>query len=401
MIFQDRHELEIQGTSYVILGSIAYEDKTQNDHWEEYRLLRLKDHSEHWLSVDHGNAEYEMSFIAGKMLVPDGFKLVDKGTETVKACSGNVDVEVGEFAHYETYEDESGDHTFSIEEWGDETEYSRGMYIEFGDIRDLGATDAAKKELAARQNSKVLRGAACIVLCIVLAVLTMPRRSNRTTSIIVDDQLAVMSQYTHEARVEDDGCTANVYSTSMSVSDTAREIISLLEGNVENVQEDADGRTVAILTPYEYILVYEDAGEDGMGLGDTDDAKSTSQELGTSGEDAGWEDLQSDEDDDSAQSDSARTLVQVSNRKYAFSTDRRPYHARYRSYHWYRRFYRAEGYASDLASNSDTTSSYGRYTGETTVDSPSGNTYESYAESIRQQSVGSSSSTGGGTSFGK
>lgn len=430
VLYEVGHELEIQGVRYLILGSIAYTDSASGDYWEEYRLRNLMDGHEHWLSVDQGNGEYEMSQMVIPMVVPSGFRLVDSGTQRVSGRYGSVDVDPGETARYETYEDASEEHTFCIERWSDETEYSRGMYIGLSDIQDMGQSASAAK---VAQGSTIMSAIATVgVTALILSPLVMPSGSGLPATTDVASYLASSESYSYETALSDNGENAQVYSSTLTVDEAAKDIIANIEGNTEGVQEDDDARTVAILTPNEYVLVYEDAGEDGMGLGDAETASTIADELGSSGDEARDADETPDaneatetetetdgeastttaedkwmtdaEGTTAAEGDDAtlgRTLVQVSSRKYAYATDRRPYHARYRSYRWYRRYYRSKGYEADRGGNSDSPSSYGNYTGETAVDSSTTSAYESYADSIRQESIGSRSSSNGGTSYGK
>lgn len=178
------------------------------------------------------------------------------------------------------------------------------------------------------------------------------------------------SVYALEAQCDDEMGTATVFRTDLEVPSIAEAIITGIDGNVTRAQEDSEYEAIAILTPNEYIIVYPDCGEDGMETDDeTDDAmtaESARTELGSSGDakQIGYEVFSDEEEEE------GYTLIQVSSRKYAYATDRRPYHASYKSYRWYRQFYRATGYEQDerLYEGDDTvTSSYGEYTGETTI----------------------------------
>lgn len=277
------------------------------------------------------------------------------------------------------------------------------------------------------------------------------------------------SSYAMEAECDDEMGEATACRTAGDVPVVAESVIDGIDGNVIRAQEDDDGMTVAILTPNEYILVYEDAGEDGMGLEDGETAESVKAEIGSDGDAPqvgykavpGKEDQSADDEegDESSQGSDAdgdagssvaadeavdqllpsesspldaihamyedpqrndrilqspeggNVLVHVSSRKYAYATDRRPYHASYRSYRWYRRFYRTTGYEQDenAYADSDTIpSSYGTYVGETSVELPDGGSrssrtdYEEHASDVRQsrllERIGfSSDSDGNGT----
>ena len=50
---------------------------------------------------------------------------------------------------------------------------------------------------------------------------------------------------------------ADVYSTSRSIEMAAKDIINAIDGETEDVQENTEDESVAILTEHEYCLVYE------------------------------------------------------------------------------------------------------------------------------------------------
>ncbi|MBR3316837.1 MAG: DUF4178 domain-containing protein [Atopobiaceae bacterium] len=427
MNFVVGHDISVKGVKYLVLGSILYKDRQQGDEWEEYRLRNSNDESEWWLSFDTGNDEYEMSFMVGRSRPPAGFSRVDSGTQVVRIRYGSVDVDNGETARYETWEDAAGVHTFSVERWSDGTEYSRGMYVERGDIQDLGPSPDVKDASKFRSDKSGASGCsivACICIVAVVSVrllLMIPSKSEYETdvcSLLDRDSTYTVVEEASDASQPD----VKTYATSYSVDVASNYIIQKLEGYVRNVRENDDKQTVALLTDNEYILVYKDAGEDGLGVDEErNDVEGSTKTPATGSEDAAPDDgAQAPEDasaQDSASAESTteaataetadsetngeRTLVQVSSRKYAYTTDRRPYHARHSSYLWYRRFYRAIAYAGDKESFKGTESSYSHYTGETAIDSATTSSYESYANSIRQESMGTKRSSDGGTSYGK
>ena len=100
-------------------------------------------------------------------------------------------------------------------------------------------------------------------------------------------------------------------------------------------------------------------------------------------------------------SEDGGTLVQICTRLYAYSSSNEPYHSRRSTGRYFRRYYYTKGYSSDKGSYStDHTSSYGSYS-DTTVSTNSNDTYSNYSNSVRQASIASRSSSGGGTSSGK
>ena len=447
MKFEIGHDLSIQGNRYLVLGSITYEDRLQGDRWEEYRLRNHQNKTESWLSYDEGNAEYEMSFMVKTSSPPEGFSLVDSGTQVVRSRAGNVDVDMGETAQYETWEDAEGAHTYSVERWSDEVEYSRGMYISRGDIQDLGPSPDAQKPKKSGRGCIValIVGVALFVAGLVLIV-ELGITASQTdvgAALAGDSQYTLVNKESFDSQGEDD--TVVVYATSMSVDEASKDVIGKVDGEVESVKEDEDNSTVAILTANEYVLVYQDAGKDAAdeesegaaskeaakedaassaektpntGFGENKDSEgSTANDASQSvaaytiaavtGDFASSSSQSASAVEDSTKatdtsvSTEGKTLVQVSTRHYAYTTDNRPYHSRYRAYRWYRAFYHGMGYAKDSKNYSDTESSYSKYNGETVTEGSSPSSYETYAKSLREESASTKKTSGGGTSGGK
>ena len=138
----------------------------------------------------------------------------------------------------------------------------------------------------------------------------------------------------------------------------AHNIIDGIEGNSESIQQnnESDDHTVAILTKKEYCIIYR---------GDDD-----------------------------------KVYVQISSRKYAYTTDKEPYHARRGTHRFFRGFYYSTGYGTDSTTYKRYSSSYAGYS-DGGIDYDSGNELNSYSDSVRQSSIGSRSSDGGGLSSGK
>lgn len=138
---------------------------------------------------------------------------------------------------------------------------------------------------------------------------------------------------------------------------TARDIIQAVEGDVEDVQQNTEDEddSIAILTDNEYCLVYTSSDNE--------------------------------------------TLVQISERSYAYCSSNTPYRCRMGTGRYFRRFYYSRGYSSDKDRYSKKRDSYTGYD-DTTVTSTT-DTYKSYASSVRQSSIARRRSSGGGTSSGK
>ena len=92
--------------------------------------------------------------------------------------------------------------------------------------------------------------------------------------------------------------------------------------------------------------------------------------------------------------------VQISNRKYNYTSDNAPYHCSKKNTIWYRNHYYSSSYTKDSSSYNDTPSAYNMYNG-TTIHNIGNGYFDSYSSSIKQSSVNSRKSSSGGVSSGK
>ncbi|MEE1070881.1 MAG: DUF4178 domain-containing protein, partial [Cellulosilyticum sp.] len=136
----------------------------------------------------------------------------------------------------------------------------------------------------------------------------------------------------------------------------AKTILRMAGKSVVNVDENIEDGTVAIITKGYYCLVYQD--EDG------------------------------------------KVLVQVSSRKYVYSSRQSPYRSRTNTYNFYRSYYYSRAYMQDYDRYGKSVSAYESYSGPT-VGNDETNRYKVYSDTIKQGSTASRSSSGGGTSSGK
>lgn len=149
---------------------------------------------------------------------------------------------------------------------------------------------------------------------------------------------------------------ADVYSTSRSIEMAAKDIINAIDGETEDVQENTEDESVAILTEHEYCLVYE--------------------------------------------SEEGKTMVQASSRAYVYQSTNDPYHARTTTSRHYHSFYYFRGYSRDASRYNNRASGYQNYDG-TAPEYNYSDTYRSYSNTVRQGSTGTRTSSGGGIGFGK
>ena len=168
-----------------------------------------------------------------------------------------------------------------------------------------------------------------------------------------------MTSVTGEAKQK-----ADVYSagSAYSIDFIAEDIITAIEGETEYVQKDDEAGegeegSVAILTKKEYCLVYPSE-------------------------------------------DNNEVLVQVSKRKFTYTTDESPYRSNRHARRYYRRFYYSTGYSSDSSSYRKYSSPYSSFD-DTSISYSDSNSLNTYSGTVRQDSINARRSDGGGLSNGK
>lgn len=350
------------GELYQVIGRITYKNSDDSCKWDEYRLRAEKDGSEHWLSVDDVYKEYS---IWQMIRVPDrsGYHWSDHGTEIVVSCDGDVDVERGDRAEFTEYEDETEEFIISDETWDDGTEHSKGYYLDEHEFWHVRSNPTYRASNSKSSGNAVMAVIVCLFFAIpVLGALSGILLDIWFTNSSISKYLKKSSDYTYVTSITgNEKNSADVYKApaSYTVASTAKDIINAIDGKTQYVQQD-DSETegaVAILTEKEYCVIYLSLEEE--------------------------------------------VLVQISDRAYAYTTDDDLYHSRPHSRRYYRDFYYSTGYSSDSSTYSGKyTSPYSSYDGDY-VEYSSSNTYNTYSQSVRQASVASRQSSGGGLSGGK
>lgn len=342
------------GEQYRVTGYIVYQNQTDHCNWEEYCIVNTATNATRWLSVDETYDEYSIWEVVRTDPGQMGYHQSDTGVEVVVSHAGGMDVDTGESARFVEYEDETEELLLSYEYWSDGREISTGYYLdkdEFFLVRHDNGYQV-KKNLPAILLIAVF---ALVPFLSVIADLLGNIHVTSTVRKYVDKTAA----YTYVTSITGgEKQKARVYSTEYSLDMATKDIIAGIEGDTEYVQQDdteTDG-AIGILTPKEYCLIYTSVDGD--------------------------------------------TYVQVSSRKYAYTTDSEPYHISSEGSRFYRRFYRYTGYNSDSVTYSKYSSPYSSYDGDSFTYS-SGNSYDSYSNSIRQSSIASRQSSGGGLSSGK
>ena len=370
--FRKNDAVRVEDRFYIVLGYIEYENTEDGCHWMEY-CLRDRDTNEiKWLSIDTQYEEYaiytRISYNSDmeNQLNGMGYHLADSGTEKVISYDGNMDVDIGETAGFLEYEDDSEENIISVEAWSDEKEYARGYYVDREDIRlaDKSGWDnsGTKRNTGDHWFSsfvkKLLNG---IFLFFVAIFVLLGIRSIFGNNKLIRNYLEKSTDFelcTGITSEYDSGEKALVYSTALTLDEAVKNILDGIEGNTERVQQNTeDGDlSVAIVTTGEYCLVYE--------------------------------------------SKKNEVLVQVSSRAYVYGSDNEIYHGTCASNRYYRRYYYSTAYLTDRNHYKKKKDSYAGYD-DTTIDSSYNDTYNDYASSIRQSSVSSRRSSGGGTGYGK
>lgn len=353
MIYKVGTVLSINGKEYKVIGYIEYANSDDNNNrWIEYRMRGSE--GECWLSIDDVYKEYSLSWpnntIRGN-IGPEWHE-VDRGTEVVKSHAGDVDVDYGEKASFIEYEDALEDNTLSVEMWSDGTEFSTGKYIELEDITVLRVEKTSKAPII-------------LIVCLVYMVpvlfsfISAILSSNHSISKYLKKQ----NYYTYVTSITgNEKQKADVYEYFLSTTTdvVALDIIEGIEGYTESItqKDETENQEIAIVTSKEYCLIYH------------------------------------------PEDDANIVYVQISKRKYNYTSDNKPYRSSSSSSSWYRSHYYSSSYSADSVSYSKLPSAYSSYTG-TTIHNIGNGYFDSYSSSIKQTSINNRNSSSGGISSGK
>ncbi len=377
--FEPGDVLEIEGVRCVVHGYIVY--RTSNSFaytWIEYKLGTPR--GVEWLSIDDKYGEYSLSSASylKNGVVSSKWHKVDEGVEIVVKSVGDVDVEPGDSASFTEYEDSSEEETLSIEVWEDGTEVSEGEYLDADEIRFVSNSNSNYSYNSDYSTGKKKSGflGKFFILSLIAAILFF-------IAGIADSGFDfgfgsskiknyVSSNYKYEYLTSitgSDNEKADIYlykyPGSNLVESVVKDILGGIEGDTEYVEQSNDDGSVTILTKKEFCIVYTPEEKDVDGDGQDD------------------------------------AIVQVSGRKYVYSSNSKPYHASSSTHSWYRNSYYNRGYRTDSRRYSNIPSAFDNY------DAPSQRTYRgnsyfnSYARNIRQSSIRSRQSDSGGISSGK
>lgn len=354
--------LNVDGIEGTVIGYIEYANPEDNgNRWTEYRLKTKS--GERWLSIDEVYKEYSISqpanYVRGK-IGPEWHE-VDKGTQVVVSSSGEVDVDYGEKAMFVEYEDETEEKTLSVEIWSDGTEYSTGYYLDADEITVIGMEKASQR-LKRMWFPVFVYMAAIFIICFISSISSIIK-TGLNNNATIEKYLKKSALYTYETSItgnEKQKADVYTYFTQSTTDDVAKDIINGIRGNTESVtqKDDATDEEIAIVTKKEYCLVYH------------------------------------------PEDDPLTVLVQISNRKYTYTSDNSPYRSSDSGTKWYRSHYYSTGYSSDAGKYSSTPSAYSSYSGDTVHNIGNGY-FDTYAGSVRQSSINSRDTSSGGLSSGK
>lgn len=367
--FQKNQQLLIDESEYLVLGGIEFYNQSDGSLWQEYCVKELRHNRIKWLSVDHVYQEYAIytqhpysrDFDESSIL-SHGYHKVDEGTALVRDYFGQVDTSPGESVFYQEYEDQTEEYIISIEQWSGKAEYSKGYYLDWNEVKPLQQAASHEKSnhrgTANRRPQRkvsttimpyILIGSFFLLLFILLFNKKPPIASYLKNSSSFSYKTSITSDLNNKEK-------ADVYTTLLTVEEAAKAIISAIDGKTEDVQESDEDDSVAIMTDKEYCLVYTSTDE--------------------------------------------ITMVQISDRAYVYQSTNAPYHSTGHTHSYYRRFYYIRGYSHDYQRYRSKTSGYEDYDG---ADIPTNynDTYHTYSSSVRQSSLNSRTSSGGGISSGK
>ena len=367
--------IQIKGKNYIVEGKVNYLNETDGCNWTEYKLIeQSKTKQVRWLSVDmvyHEYAIYQVSNIQNASEIERrGYHLVDEGIAKVMDMDGDVDVSYAKPVRFKEYEDVTEEKIISIEEWEDEIEYSTGYYLDAHEIKQVDTfNDAIKtvsksgnygyKEFKEKEKSRFAKSIIIFIILLWIGLPLLGKGFNIINNVNLTQSISKNSQFTYVTSITadiDNTQKADIYETNLTIEEAAKTILRMAGKSVVNVDENIEDGTVAIITKGYYCLVYQD--EDG------------------------------------------KVLVQVSSRKYVYSSRQSPYRSRTNTYNFYRSYYYSRAYMQDYDRYGKSVSAYESYSGP-----PVGNDetirYKVYSDTIKQESTASRSSSGGGTSSGK
>ena len=350
-------KISIGEITYTVDGKITYID---GDYiWDEYVIFNSGQES--WLSID--NEESVFIWQMTPRIDTSGMEQTDSGTECVNFCYGNVDVEPGDTARYTEYHNPQDDTYVSIEIWDDETEYSTGRRIAAESIMLVSSNPTPPPHRERESGVSIFfKKIGCFGIIIVAMFVFVGIFSDSDFSVTIKEKIENNPDFPWETSITGyDNKNADVYYTDFDAEEAATNIIDLIEGELDYVQENPqDTLTIAILTKREVCMIYRDTSDNS-------------------------------------------TLVHLATRQWTLDNLEAPlYHGDSATNNFYRGFYQYYAFATDTTDYSSDGNGYyryyhhhyGTYFGSAYLLSHS--RYSSYSSSVREASAARRRSSGGG-----
>lgn len=361
--------VKVNSQKYKVSSYIVYEDEEKST-FIEYELVGLKFKKEKlWLCI---GINYDEVLLFKQADYPDGERsLLNKGYELLDNLDAKVinfsdgDVELYECVNFKEFKHNEVGVIFSIETWEDEICYSESIPINKGDIEILIESEGISSDINLISNRKKVPYLKYILLLLIpVAIILISLISlNLSNKNFIRDYLQSDSSYIYDTSITSDADSklkADIYTTVLSMDTTTEFIVNAAADIIEDVQSSDDEYSVAILTKYEYAIVY-------IGMDN-------------------------------------KTYIQVSPREYVYTSNHDLYNAHYASSNiYYRDFYYTFGYINDSKKYKNRVTPYAGYVGSNI----SKNSSDKYRQlklsptSIKQSSLNSRTSSGGGLSSGK
>lgn len=359
-------KIRLESKTYIIDSYIVYEDE-ENSKFIEYELINDKSKKDIlWLCV---GINYDEVSLFKQAKYADGEKsLLNKGYELIEDLDAkvinysNCDIDLYERVHLKEFKNKELTSIFSIETWEDETSYSESISIKLENIEILDEEELKVYNNNSDSNNKKIPYLKYILLLSIPAIILIVaiNLSNRNS---IKDYLNDDPSYIYDTSITSDADSklkSDVYYTDMSMDTTTEFIVNALSNKIEDVQSSKDEYSVAILTKYEYALVY-------IGMDN-------------------------------------KTYIQVSPREYVYTSHNELYNPHYRASNiFYSDFYYSFGYKADSNRYKNRVSPFVGYAGSEVPKNSNDkyNQLKSSGSSVKRGSVFSRSSSGGGLSSGK
>lgn len=348
--------VSVNGTNYYVNGMLVFSSK-DGSVWPEYLLRNVLNGDERWLCTDENCMLWEVLRSKPDMT---GYESVESGDETVTEAYGDVDSDPGDSAYYDDYYNRYSNSYISVERWDDETEYSKGVPVDPSQIQLIKAGDGVVPEKK-KSKSKIW----LIGLAVIASIFGFKYcGSSQQSSPAIEPGLSNNANYELKTYLTGSGKEhAQVYGSTAgnSVDSVTKEIIKYIEGNTTMVYENPiDSASVAIVTQKEYCVVYPD-------------------------------------------SISNQTLVHVCNKNWASENSQTPlYHATECTNEFLRSLHIYDVHGEDSLRKSSSSGSHYHHRHSSgflsgfLLGRTMSNRYNDYSNSIRQTSVSSRRSSGGG-----